>query len=401
MADNYDDDLEGYSFDRTYTTGGGGRNPFSEPTASMYSASPDLPEPSFAQPSAQPQTGNDVIAGAYDSYLGRSGNQDEYNAHSGGGTWSADDPRIQEQVGYIKNSPEAQTYSAVSNFQNQVQALESTSDPVQRAQQRDKLARDIYTSLKAAGHDVKWNGEQLVVDGRPYDVAGSEWAGQGGAAGSQAPRSGGGRAWEPVDPLNDLTFGATMGRLQPYRFSSFAANGGTEGQLDSLMSSILSSPESLPPQVVDTLKAKAKDELAEMQKTRDADLVDESYQMGYEPDDPFFMSERNAGRRSFDTSLVGANRDIDINAATTNAADRRAAASLGTSYAQAQEGNRQAAGSQNLSANNLAGDLALRRAGLLTGDRQFDASYGLDLAQLQQQAEDSAFARWLLLNGGV
>src|SRR5689334_22157688 len=131
-ADDGFDDV--YSFDRTFTTGGGGANPrTAAPTsrAGIYDPSystPDLPEPSYAQPTAaQPAaSGNDTIANAYQQYLGRTGSQDEYNAHSGGGTWGASDPRIQEQVGYIKNSPEGQTYSAVSNFQQQVQALQST-----------------------------------------------------------------------------------------------------------------------------------------------------------------------------------------------------------------------------------------------------------------------------------
>lgn len=40
------------------------------------------------------------------------------------------------------------------------------ADPVQQ----DKLARTIFDSLQAAGHDVKWKGDQLMVDGRPYVV---------------------------------------------------------------------------------------------------------------------------------------------------------------------------------------------------------------------------------------
>lgn len=35
----------------------------------------------------------------------------------------------------------------------------------------DALARSVYSSLQGAGHDVKWNGNQLMVDGRPYDLA--------------------------------------------------------------------------------------------------------------------------------------------------------------------------------------------------------------------------------------
>lgn len=34
----------------------------------------------------------------------------------------------------------------------------------------DQQARSIANSLSAAGHDISWSGNQLMVDGRPYDV---------------------------------------------------------------------------------------------------------------------------------------------------------------------------------------------------------------------------------------
>jgi hypothetical protein len=42
--------------------------------------------------------------------------------------------------------------------------------PAMSPHMQDALARAIYSNLKAAGHDVKWNGNQLLVDGRPYEL---------------------------------------------------------------------------------------------------------------------------------------------------------------------------------------------------------------------------------------
>lgn len=43
-------------------------------------------------------------------------------------------------------------------------AVAGTADPLAQ----DRTARGVYGDLQAAGHDVKWQGEQLIVDGRPY-----------------------------------------------------------------------------------------------------------------------------------------------------------------------------------------------------------------------------------------
>lgn len=45
-------------------------------------------------------------------------------------------------------------------------------DPRQLAVQQDQVARKLYADLQAAGHDVKWQGDELLVDGRPYVVGG-------------------------------------------------------------------------------------------------------------------------------------------------------------------------------------------------------------------------------------
>jgi len=63
-----------------------------------------------------------------------------------------------------------QKFQRVRQFQEAVQQLRSTTDPRQQAVARDRLSRDLFASLKADGHQVKWKGDQLVVDGRVYDV---------------------------------------------------------------------------------------------------------------------------------------------------------------------------------------------------------------------------------------
>ncbi len=57
---------------------------------------------------------------------------------------------------------------APPDYTAHVQAAAS-GDPVAA----DTLARRVAQDLQFAGHDISWNGSQLIVDGRPYNVAGS------------------------------------------------------------------------------------------------------------------------------------------------------------------------------------------------------------------------------------
>lgn len=58
---------------------------------------------------------------------------------------------------------------------------------------QDQQARSIYADLQAAGHDVSWQGSQLMVDGRPYAVTGSSMPNvpSGNAAAASAGQNGG------------------------------------------------------------------------------------------------------------------------------------------------------------------------------------------------------------------
>lgn len=131
------------------------------------------------QPSAAtaPATGLDrnVISGAYESYLGRPMTEADYSAH-------AQNPYgTQGVVDTVKSSREAQGYSSVNAYQQKLAALSSTTDPRQKAILQDQLGRDIFTELKNAGHDVKWDGPNLIVDGRAYEIGGGQAATQNAA----------------------------------------------------------------------------------------------------------------------------------------------------------------------------------------------------------------------------
>jgi hypothetical protein len=66
-------------------------------------------------------------------------------------------------------SPTANTSAGNTDaYSGLVSQIKAASDPNQKIVLQDQLARQVYNDLKAAGHDVKWQGEQLMVDGRAY-----------------------------------------------------------------------------------------------------------------------------------------------------------------------------------------------------------------------------------------
>jgi hypothetical protein len=82
----------------------------------------------------------------------------------------------------------------IPNYQSTLDQLKTTSDPRQQAVLKDQLARNVFSSLKDAGHDVKWQGDQLMVDGRAYVVGGGIAQGEGQPNQGPAPK---------LDPTTD------------------------------------------------------------------------------------------------------------------------------------------------------------------------------------------------------
>jgi len=417
-------------------------------------------------------------------------------------------------------APAAGAGQRASGYRQTVEQIRTTQDPKQQAILKDQLSRSLYSDLKTQGHDVKWQGNQLIIDGRPYIVGGddtaaasgiqseedsvvvdpppvdhSEWdtdgydppqytAGAAGAAPSgwdqakwdnpshQTPKYVGGRIFSNFD-ANDpaqvsaaaaevakaypgaqfngkdkirLPWGEVIDFVEnasgpgPKRFawqsdrdpqnapapqsapgltSSIAAPGAagvpvsgeqpsayappnqgapasnqfnlsaptytpgeisdddipnfsfeqmlsqlkgdqTDAQLEEMILSYLKNPESLDALTVDTMKAKSKDELAEMAELDEQELRALGASMGID-DSPWLASELMSTRRGRDRALVESNRNIDLEAATTRGAERRAAAEMGASYANSRTSQKQAMVA-------LAADTSLKTAAL-RGDR--------------------------------
>jgi hypothetical protein len=134
----------------------------------------------------------------------------------------------------------------------------------------------------------------------------------------------------------------------------------------------LAHPESLGTLQTDTLKGKNKDEIAEQQALEEENLRAMGGRLGID-ESPWLASERLASKRNRDLAVVKGNRDIDIEAARTNAADRRAAAELGMSYA------------SNKAGRNLA-ERGQRFTEATTGE-------GLKQASVESRAKVAQFAR--------
>lgn len=160
----------------------------------------------------------------------------------------------------------------------------------------------------------------------------------------------------------------------------------TDTATKQLIQSILAHPETLDDRTVETMKAKSKEELADMQALDDQDLQRFGDASGI-GDSAWLKSERNSSRRARDNSLIDSNRTIDLKAAETRAGDRRAAADLGMSYGNAKASQRQSAVS-------TAANASLQRAAL-TGDRlALRESLKQEATKLGQSA-DQVMSQWL------
>lgn len=379
--------------------------------------------------------------------------------------------------------------SSQPDFAGMLTDLKATTDPSQAAVKQDQLARLLFQQLSTAGHEVKWQGDQLIVDGRPYLVGGGadgslpdtgvqttqvqpQWAelppsndatlasapqasaiqqqyptmdprlaqlyaskgitpGGSGAGftdwqywndkiktgdadyflnrlsadlagngtdqpgpGDAGNTSGRGQAGNPGTILNDTGPSPFAGpppgvaaappapSWQPGQgptytpgdisfddipkfsyddlYRQILGNDPTDAQTQQLIGSILDNPDSIDAHTLDMMKAKSKDELAEQQAQEEGDMRAYGNAAGID-DSNWLASERLASKRGRDQSVVSSNRNLELQAATTNAQDRRAAAQLGASYGAQKAQIRQAAAT-------LAADTTLRQAAA-TNDR--------------------------------
>lgn len=202
----------------------------------------------------------------------------------------------------------------------------------------DGTARGLMSTLSGDGHDVQSDGlNALIVDGRRYLVnqpARPTWQSsfEGRAPYTPTPIT--------MDDLQGLGYQDVLTRLKTP----------VADATSDLVMSILKNPESLSDQVVDTLKAKSADELAEFARTDEEDLTRFAFTNNLTGSN-WLASERRGMQQARDKALVGSNRDIDILAAQTRMEDRRQAANVGQQF-MTEERGREA----------LASDVGLRQA---------------------------------------
>lgn len=201
-----------------------------------------------------------------------------------------------------------------------------------------------------------------------------------------------------------------MQRLGPTpQFEGFGdlgdlGGGPTDDATQDLVMQMLQHPESMDPRTVDMLKAKSKDELADMARSDDENLLAGGYANGIQ-DSNWLASERNARRGERDRSLVENNRNIDMNAAATNMADRRAAAAAGQSFteskntrnlanrgqrfqeAQQKIANQFKSTEEHRAAVQLASDTSLRAAAMKNDRRGLEEGFKQKAAELGLSAE--------------
>jgi hypothetical protein len=107
--------------------------------------------------------------------------------------------------------------------------------------------------------------------------------------------------------------------------------GPVEDDTDALVRSILQNPESLDATAIERLKVGNREEQADMLRSD----MDEMTALGAENgilDSNWLASQRGARRSSANEAIQRGNRSVDIEAARTNTADRRAAAGVGSAH---------------------------------------------------------------------
>lgn len=223
----------------------------------------------------------------------------------------------------------------------------------------DGQARGLMSSLSADGYDVQSDGlNALIVDGRRYLVNQPNRPTWESSFAGQTPYT---PTAMTMDDLQGLGYQDVRSRLTTP----------VSGATDDLVLSILRNPESLSDQMVSTLKARNADELADIARADDADLMRFGFgnNLG---DSPWLASERRGAQLARDRALISSNRDIDITAAQTRIADRRQAAALGGQQSAEQRARE-----------TLATDVGLRQAAEKKDRVALNESFKQKAAELQ------------------
>jgi hypothetical protein len=228
--------------------------------------------------------------------------------------------------------------------QQQVSGMQSrlaSGDPADR----DYVSRELQNLLTSQGHDVKWEGANVMIDGRPYTIGGSDPS----------------KEWMPTGKSGYTPGAIGTEDIPDFTYDSLLQQMG-DPQMDSFMSSLMANPESLDARTIESMKGRSKDELSEMDAQNREMLGGLGTSYGIS-ESPWMAKQQMKASTDRDAALIGSNRNIDIEAARTNAGDRRAVAGLGLQHGAQKQNKVMGAASAALQKSAAMGDrLALRES---------------------------------------
>lgn len=128
---------------------------------------PQAPQAAPSQPTSPTNTGGDIFSAIYNQQQPQAAQPAPQRNASG---TAAPSPDV--RTGTATAGGQAQTGDPVAHYRDAVSGISAATDPADRARQQDSLARTLYADLQTAGHDVKWDGDVMVIDGRRYTVGG-------------------------------------------------------------------------------------------------------------------------------------------------------------------------------------------------------------------------------------
>lgn len=226
-------------------------------------------------------------------------------------------------------------------------------------------------------------------------------------------------AWSPSAPTYTPNFiDPSASELPGFKdvLDLLSTPGAGDAELQQLVQSIVEHPETLTDQDIEMLKSRSAEEAAVAGQSQDEELKHFGYNTGLDTS-PWLAGQRaqNAWNRS--NSTIGANRSIDIAAASTRQADRQQAATIGTAYSSFQSSKKSQAvglavqaalgkaGEQrsrtqlNESLKQAATQLGLTKDNLVmtylshamtdaTNNKQLDLNFDVDMKKLAEQSDE-------------
>jgi hypothetical protein len=235
------------------------------------------------------------------------------------------------------------------------------------------------------------NGQQVPYN-HPLATGGGSTtgtpAGPGGGAGA-APAWMTAPTYTPGEIPTDVPsfdYNQLLGSMGTYTPETYATGdmgvGPLEGDTESLIASILRNPESMDAKTIAQLQARNREEQADLLRQADEDLIGMGYDAGI-AGSPWLASERSSQRRARDEAVMRGNRDVEVAAAQTNAADRRAAGQLGAAYVESKGARRRGEEALRQSAATLNSQNAFNAARLRSDNVTAAAKTTLDAAAAQ------------------